>query len=113
MELRALLQHRPKVSEGYFIRHEVELTGLPFWTGSRWIGSECFLDMCIMLTKSRARHFGCPVRPEEVPVAFRYCVAGPGTYKYTALYDRTNEMIKQRIPDNQFYAYEFFTTDGS
>jgi hypothetical protein len=102
---------RPKVSKGYYSRPEVEDSGLPFWTGSKWIGADKFKDMCVILTKSRAKRFGTPIKDDENPIAFRYCVKGPGTYKYTALYDRTAEMIARGVHDTKFYIYEFIAMD--
>lgn len=90
--------------QGYYSRQEVEATSCPFWTGSRWIGD--FPDICVLLTKTRCKHFGFPVADDEQPVAFRYTTNGPGTHKYTPVYDR----IGCFIDDKLLLHFEFVTT---
>lgn len=90
--------------KGYYSRLEVDSWGLPFWTGSRWIGE--FSDMCVLLTKSRCKHFGFSIEDGEQPVAFRYTTNGPGTYKYTPVYDRTNRFIDDKL----LLHFEFYST---
>lgn len=94
----------PEKSEGFWRREAVEVTGLPFWTGHRWINVGDQHIGRIQLTKSRAAALGFPIANDEPPVAFRYCVAGPGEYKYAALYDRTKQI--RGIPDVKLFPYE-------
>lgn len=73
---------------GYYTKEQVIKSGLPYWTGFRWINGDRFRQEMFLLTKSRCRTVGVPYKPGELPAAFRYCVAGPGPAKYAALYER-------------------------
>jgi hypothetical protein len=93
---------------GYYTRAEVEVSEKPFNARGRWIVEPA--GKRIFLTKSRCRFFKCAAMKGEEPAAFRYCVAGPGPYKYAAMYDRTSLLIS-RSSDMLFYDYEVFRND--
>lgn len=86
-------------NKSYFTREEVEQTGLPFSTGHRWIGT--IQDICILMTKSRCNAMNVPVTDDEMPVAFRYTVNGPGPEKYVPLFDRTLKVKMDLCYENE------------
>lgn len=75
--------------DGWLNRAEMIAAGKPFFNPvlKKWMGS--FSDMHILMSRSRCKEIGMPVKPGEEAVAYRLINSASGSRRWMPLYDRT------------------------
>lgn len=87
---------------GFYERAFVDWLGIPLCTYTRWFG-ERLTERRVLLPAYRCKEIDAPVDPEETPIVFKYVNAGPSSYRYSPLFDRTEQVEGHTIHDYEVF----------